>query len=402
MGWQREPSVLPSPSLFQKNHGDNVVVKEEDWRNSRPINNGIRRASMAETPTPLSSLIPAASKEYNETPRRKSVELRTLRSSSLFQHTPNTWFGGKNNVAKEEDWRNTRPSDRPSSNNFKRTPTADSFGIFPIKRLPFVEMGRRSVSRGRSRNVDPDAKNANNSAERSESLSKKRRSKSRQSRQNNPTPKSRDTGTSESGKSSCTGKTSKPTRGSVSSTSNHDKSDRSGLTRSELRSAIGRNRSNNRDKDGFQSIKSRSVSRGSRFESSQMSFRHETHDTSDRIGLTRSSKRIVTGRSRSSIREKDISRTIKSRSVSRGSQCGSSQKSLRHETQLCVANMPFSHLPNCEGIYTGEINDYGQLHGRGTLSYDDGKAFHGRWTNGSFGVIEANAAPKPGKVRGRR
>ena len=157
--------------------------------------------------------------------------------------------------------------------------------------------------------------------------------------------------------------------------------------------------SSNRKKDNSQSIKSGSVSRGSQCGSSQMALRHENHAMSERSGLSRSRAR---GRSRSSNRKMDNCLSIKSRSVSRGSQCESSKMTFRHETKLRVANMPFFvHQHNREGRYTGEINDYGQPNGKGTIRYDDGTTFTMRWTNGSFEEIKAIVAPKPGKVRGR-
>ncbi len=417
MRWQREPSTLPAPTLFQKNSEVNKVVKEEDWRNCRPISKStsFRRSSTVETassstpPTPLPSLSPATARtntlQYNEIPKKKSVPPKPsiIRSSSLFQHTPSTWFGGKDNVAKEEDWRNTRLS---STNNFKRTLTADSVGIISLKRSSTIDTGNsipdlfsrlplRTVSRGRSRNVSPDAADANDSAQRSKSLSKKSRSKSRQGRHENPTSDSWPPGTSKNGKSTCINKTSKSTsgRGSVS---NHDLSDRSGLSRSSKHCTRGRSRSSNRKQDSCQSTRSGSVSRESKCGSSQMAPRHKNHD---RSGLSRSSAR---GRSRSSNRKKDDCQSIKTRSVSRGSQRDLTNMTPRHETKLRVANMPYVYQHDREGRYTGEINDYGQPNGKGTIRYDDGTTFTGRWTNGSLEETKAIAAPKPGKFRGRR
>ena len=53
----------------------------------------------------------------------------------------------------------------------------------------------------------------------------------------------------------------------------------------------------------------------------------------------------------------------------------SSQLIVRQETNLRVSDMPFNDQNNGDGYYTGDINDYGQPMGHGTLRYDDGTVF---------------------------
>ncbi|KAL7506378.1 hypothetical protein ACHAXN_006092 [Cyclotella atomus] len=47
-----------------------------------------------------------------------------------------------------------------------------------------------------------------------------------------------------------------------------------------------------------------------------------------------------------------------------------------------VANMPFTDHFGCSGKYSGEVNSFGQPHGKGVLRYDDGGTNEGIWVNG--------------------
>ena len=125
------------------------------------------------------------------------------------------------------------------------------------------------------------------------------------------------------------------------------------------------------------------------------------HNTSEMSCLSRSRTREARGssrearaRSRSSHRDKDKSLSVKIRSLSRGSCSKSSQLIVRQETNLRVSDMPFNDQNNGDGYYTGDINDYGQPMGHGTLKYDDGTVFKGWWKDGYSEEMDASAALK--------
>lgn len=394
---QGEPSAIPHPSLFKKNPRDKVV-KEEGWRNGRPHSNGFRRSSTVETATSSSSPIPPTSfgpaalrvtALTSGVPAKKKSEPRALPSASLFQHTPSTWFGGgKDNAVKEEDWRNARLP----PNIFQRMSTVGSSGTSLSKPKLFIARSRssalnqysrcplsqrptpgnfrsgrsppasrsRSLSRGRSHEVILDAADDDRARR---SPSKKSRSKSCQIRQN--------------------------IRRFIVDNDSH------AAFKSDITHDVA---------DGRTTLtsKNRKSSRNKTSNSTRGCNSRSNNDTNDRSGLSRSSKRCARGRSRSSNRDNDKSQSIKSRSVSRGSQCGSSQMILCHTNKLRVANMPFNDQHKREGSYTGDINHYGQPDGCGTLRYDDGTAVSGQWKNGYFEAMEANASSRPGDFRGRR
>ena len=375
MGWQKEPSTLPTPSLFQHTSrawfggGDKAV--EVDWRNTRPPPNGFKRSSTGETSrsipssfkrsstletagttsaqTSLSSSSSSPSASRIATPS-KSVRLKKKSvpyappSSSLFKHTPSTWFGGKDKVV-EEDWRNARIplNSVKQSRNVSRgrtrmeTPAVESGGRFRlISQRPAkgnVNVRRdgppvgRSLSRGRTRTETPDA------ADKKQSVQSRSRSKNRQGRRDRPSsdisgndsPVSLEYD-SDSAKTarvnndlklSRTEKVTHSMRGHISS-SQHNTSEMSCLSRSRTREARG-------------------------------------------------SSREARARSRSSHRDKDKSLSVKIRSLSRGSCSKSSQLIVRQETNLRVSDMPFNDQNNGDGYYTVEMNDYGQPTGHGTL-----------------------------------
>ena len=375
MGWQKEPSTLPTPSLFQHTSrawfggGDKAV--EVDWRNTRPPPNGFKRSSTGETTrsipsgfkrsstletagttsaqTSLSSSSSSPSASRIATPS-KSVRLKKKSvpyappSSSLFKHTPSTWFGGKDKVV-EEDWRNARiplnsvkQSHRVSHGRTRmETPAVESGGRFRlISQRPAkgnVNVRRdgppvgRSLSRGRTRTETPDA------ADKKQSVQSRSRSKNRQGRRDRPSsdisgndsPVSLEYD-SDSAKTarvnndlklSRTEKVTHSMRGHISS-SQHNTSEMSCLSRSRTREARG-------------------------------------------------SSREARARSRSSHRDKDKSLSVKIRSLSRGSCSKSSQLIVRQETNLRVSDMPFNDQNNGDGYYTVEMNDYGQPTGHGTL-----------------------------------
>ncbi|KAL3790619.1 hypothetical protein ACHAW5_004186 [Stephanodiscus triporus] len=107
-------------------------------------------------------------------------------------------------------------------------------------------------------------------------------------------------------------------------------------------------------------------------------------------GRGSSIKRESRGLSSSSQREKGKSRDGDSRSVSRESRPRSSQRITRQGSKLQVSKMPYKDHNNREGSYTGEINEYGQPNGRGTLRYMDGTEFEGKWKDGHSEEIDAS------------
>ena len=375
MGWQKEPSTLPTPSLFQHTSrawfggGDKAV--EVDWRNTRPPPNGFKRSSTGETTRSIpsgfkrsstletagttsaqtslssSSSSPAASRIATPS---KSVRLKKKSvpyappSSSLFKHTPSTWFGGKDKVV-EEDWRNARiplnsvkQSHRVSHGRTRmETPAVESGGRFrlisqrPAKGNVNVRRDRppvgRSLSRGRTRTETPDA------ADKKQSVQSRSRSKNRQGRRDRP---------------------SSDISGNDSPVSLEYDSDSAKTARV------------NNDLKLSRTEKVTHSMRG-HISSSQ-------HNTSETSCLSRSRTREARGsspearaRSRSSHRDKDKSLSVKIRSLSRGSCSKSSQLIVRQETNLRMSDMPFNDQNNGDGYYTVEMNDYGQPTGHGTL-----------------------------------
>jgi len=75
--------------------------------------------------------------------------------------------------------------------------------------------------------------------------------------------------------------------------------------------------------------------------------------------------------------------------VSRGSHPGSSQRFIRKDNTLRVAKMPFTDRYKRPGNYTGEINEFGQPHGKGTLRYNTGTVFEGLWWEGRADEMDA-------------
>ena len=375
MGWQKEPSTLPTPSLFQHTSrawfggGDKAV--EVDWRNTRPPPNGFKRSSTGETTRSIpsgfkrsstletagttsaqtslssSSSSPAASRIATPS---KSVRLKKKSvpyappSSSLFKHTPSTWFGGKDKVV-EEDWRNARiplnsvKQSRSVSRGRTRmeTPAVESGGRFRlISQRPAkgnVNVRRdgppvgRSLSRGRTRTETPDA------ADKKQSVQSRSRSKNRQGRRDRP---------------------SSDISGNDSPVSLEYDSDSAKTARVNNDLKLSRTEKVTHSMRGHIS-----------------SSQHNTSETSclsrSRTREARGSSREARARSRSSHRDKDKSLSVKIRSLSRGSCSKSSQLIVRQETNLRVSDMPFNDQNNGDGYYTVEMNDYGQPTGHGTL-----------------------------------
>ena len=402
MGWQKEPSTLPTPSLFQHTSrawfggGDKAV--EVDWRNTRPPPNGFKRSSTGETTRSIpsgfkrsstletagttsaqtslssSSSSPAASRIATPS---KSVRLKKKSvpyappSSSLFKHTPSTWFGGKDKVV-EEDWRNARiplnsvkQSHRVSHGRTRmETPAVESGGRFRlISQRPAkgnVNVRRdgppvgRSLSRGRTRTETPDA------ADKKQSVQSRSRSKNRQGRRDRP---------------------SSDISGNDSPVSLEYDSDSAKTARVNNDLKLSRTEKVTHSMRGHIS-----------------SSQHNTSETSclsrSRTREARGSSREARARSRSSHRDKDKSLSVKIRSLSRGSCSKSSQLIVRQETNLRVSDMPFNDQNNGDGYYTGDINDYGQPMGHGTLRYDDGTVFKGWWKDGYSEEMDASAALK--------
>jgi len=112
---------------------------------------------------------------------------------------------------------------------------------------------------------------------------------------------------------------------------------------------------------------------------------------------SRSSRKGSGGRSSSRHRSKSRESRPRSRDaagnetvVSRGSQRGSSQRFIRQGPNLKVAKMPFADKYKREGSYTGEINEYGQPHGHGTLRYKNGMVYEGLWEEGESRDMDEN------------
>lgn len=103
----------------------------------------------------------------------------------------------------------------------------------------------------------------------------------------------------------------------------------------------------------------------------------------DKQTKSRSSSR---GRSSSSKRET----TTKERRGSSRSQDRSKSRvrSKSQSARLLVAKMPYKDQYNREGSYTGEINEHGQPNGRGSLTYNNGTVFEGRWKEGYCNEME--------------
>ena len=399
MGWQKEPSTLPTPSLFQHTSrawfggGDKAV--EVDWRNTRPPPNGFKRSSTGETTRSIpsgfkrsttletasaqtslssSSSSPAASRIATPS---KSVRLKKKSvpyappSSSLFKHTPSTWFGGKDKVV-EEDWRNARiplnsvKQSRSVSRGWTRmeTPAVESGGRFrlisqrPAKGNVNVRRDRppigRSLSRSRTWTETPDA------ADKKQSVQSRSRSKNCQGRRDRP---------------------SSDISGNDSPVSLEYDSDSAKTARVNNDLKLSRTEKVTHSMRGHIS-----------------SSQHNTSETScfsrSRTREARGSSREARARSRSSHRDKDKSLSVKIRSLSRGSCSKSSQLIVRQETNLRVSDMPFNDQNNGDGYYTGDINDYGQPMGHGTLRYDDGTVFKGWWKDGYSEEMDASAALK--------
>jgi len=116
---------------------------------------------------------------------------------------------------------------------------------------------------------------------------------------------------------------------------------------------------------------------------------------------SRSSSR---GRSSSSKREGTSGRRDSSRSQDRSK---SRVRSKSQSARILVAKMPYKDQYNREGSYTGEINEHGQPNGRGSLMYNNGTVFEGKWKEGFCNEMEGihvstNAATPVNNAGGKR
>lgn len=147
--------------------------------------------------------------------------------------------------------------------------------------------------------------------------------------------------------------------------------------------------SSKKSKQSGKSVKTNKSAKSTRTNKSGKSTR--TNKTSKSMsGRGSSIKRESRGLSSSSQQDKGKSRDGDSRSVSRESRPRFSQRITRQGSKLRVAKMPYKDHYNREGSYTGEINEYGQPNGRGTLRYMDGTEFEGKWTDGHSDEIDAS------------
>lgn len=130
------------------------------------------------------------------------------------------------------------------------------------------------------------------------------------------------------------------------------------------------------------------------------SIKQQTTTTSSSRGRSSSNKRESRGRSSSNRRNRSKSRAGKSRSVSRELRPRSSQRGKSKSARLLVAKMPYHDQYNREGSYTGEINEFGQPNGRGTLTFNNGMVFEGKWKDGNCKDLEGikmNTSATPAK-----
>jgi len=109
------------------------------------------------------------------------------------------------------------------------------------------------------------------------------------------------------------------------------------------------------------------------------------------VKTSKSQQRSIGGKStRSKSKSRKSSREEEGKEVIRGTQSGSSQRFIRQGPNLKVAKMPFKDKYNREGKYTGEINEFGQPHGHGTLRYNNGTSHEGLWIEGVSEEMDIN------------
>lgn len=138
------------------------------------------------------------------------------------------------------------------------------------------------------------------------------------------------------------------------------------------------------------SVKSRTSRKSSK--SARTSKTNKSGKSTRTSRTSKSLRRKGNSRSKSRDTHKD-GRGVGETVVSRSSQPGSSQRFIRQsESHLRVAKMPFTDKYKREGKYTGEINDYGQPHGQGTLRYNNGMVYEGLWEDGQSEDMDNNMA----------
>lgn len=142
---------------------------------------------------------------------------------------------------------------------------------------------------------------------------------------------------------------------------------------------------------------------------SKKSSAKSVKSSSKSVKSSKSAKTNKSGRTERSGKSTRTSRTAKSSSKG-GKDSSKSSKSKReddHEEEdeserrsgtlshppltpaaACVANMPFTDQYGCPGKYSGEVNSFGQPHGKGVLRYDDGGVNEGIWVKGQCDADE--------------
>ena len=134
---------------------------------------------------------------------------------------------------------------------------------------------------------------------------------------------------------------------------------------------------------GARSVKSRKSTRSKQSRKSSKSIK--TSKSQRSTGGSKSTRSKSKSKSRKSSREEE-----ERKEVIRGTQRGSSQRFIRQGPNLKVAKMPYKDKYNREGKYTGEINEYGQPHGHGTLRYNNGTSHEGLWLEGQSEDMDMN------------
>lgn len=134
-------------------------------------------------------------------------------------------------------------------------------------------------------------------------------------------------------------------------------------------------------------------SRGMQGKGGSTKKQEKTRSRSSSRGRGSSSKREGTSGRRDSSRRQDRSKSrVRGKSQS---------------ARLLVAKMPYKDQYNREGSYTGEINEHGQPNGRGSLMYNNGTVFEGKWKEGFCNEMEGmhistNAATPVNNAGGKR
>jgi len=179
---------------------------------------------------------------------------------------------------------------------------------------------------------------------------------------------------------------------SVKTSKSHKSSSSKKSTKSTRTSKSGKSARTNKSGKSTRTNKS---SKSTRTNKSSKSTRTNKSDKSTRTNKT-SKSRSSRRRSKSQSRDKASRRSSSSGPgetvISRGTTTGSSQRFIHQPNGrlLRVAKMPFTDKYSRSGNYTGDINEYGQPHGSGTLRYTNGMVYEGIWTEGHSEDMDAN------------